>query len=182
MLSSPALQRLPPEIWQHLFLEAVSLHSTLRRRLAMLGIIWNEGGLTKSALQVRVEALVGMGCFGRQPTLTFARDIRFLRQVLDGSGFRLQYRRSPSQGYWIIDRPVLAPAIEKKLSGAFSEVSPEQAAIFARLTPAERVWQGATLSDQLRTQAAHRLMREQSNLSVAEAHREVLSRMYRLER
>jgi len=179
---SPALQRLPPVIWQQFLLEAANVHPALRRRMAMLGILWNESWLTKSALQARVEALLGMDCFGRQPALAFARDIRFLRQVLEEAGFHLKYRRSPSPGYSIVGHPALAPAIEKKLSGAFSEVSPEQAAIFARLTPAERVWQGATLSDQLRTQAARRLMQEQPDLGEAEAHREVLRRMYRLER
>lgn len=180
---SPSLQRLPFLLWESFLSEAIQLNPTLHRRMTMLGLLWNESGLTKPALQARLEVLLGPGCFGQQPTLAFARDIRFIRQVLTSAGYSLKYsRRQDNSGYWIADRPELDTTIEKKLSSAFAEVSPEQAAIFSRLTPAERVWQGATLSDQLRAQAVRRLRQVQPELDEAGAHREVLRRMYQMER
>lgn len=180
---SPSIQRLPLPVWQSFLFEAVQHHQTLQRRMTMLGILWNESGLSKPALLARVEALLGLGCFGQRSTLAFARDIRFLRQVLEAAGYRLKYSRTRENlGYWIADRPALDTALEKKMSAAFAEVSPEQATIFARLTPAERVWQGATLSDQLRAQAVRRLRQDRPDLDEAEAQREVLRRMYQVER
>lgn len=180
---SSALQHLPTHIWQHFLFAMAAQNLLVQRRLSILGILWNESGLTKPALQARVEALLGPGCFGKQPTLAFARDIRFLRQALLTAGLHLKYHRTREHpGYWIAGRPALERSLKQKMSAALSEVSPEQADIFARLTPAERVWQGATLSDQLRSQAVRRLQQEQPNLGEAEAHREVLRRMYRVER
>ena len=179
---STSLQRLPSTLFQAFLFEVTQLNPPLHRRMIMLGILWHESGLTKAALQARVEAQLGSGCFGIQPTLAFARDIRFLRQVLQEAGYQLNYRRNRGNtGYQIAGRPELEPIFEKKLHATFAEVSPEQAAIFARLTPAERVWQGATLSDQLRAQAVRRLRQEQPELDEAEAHREVMRRMYQVE-
>jgi len=133
---SPPIQRLPFSILQTFLFETVQLNPTLQRRMAILGILWNESGLTKPALQTRVEALLAPGCFGQRPTLAFARDIRFLRQVLQTAGYRLKYSRSQEKpGYRITGRPTVDPAIEKKINAAFAEVSPEQAAIFCQVDP-----------------------------------------------
>lgn len=176
------IQRLPRELFLSFLYEITQLMPSLQRRMIMLGILWHESGLTKPALQARVEAQLGSGCFGIQPTLALARDIRIIRQVLQGAGYRLKYSRKPgSAGYQITDRPGLEPILEKKLLSAVAEVSPEQAEIFALLTPAERVWQGATLSDQLLAQAVRRLRQEQPEMKEAEAQREVLRRMYQVD-
>lgn len=179
---SASFQRLPNTLGQAFIIEAMQTNPALHRRVILLGILWNESGLTKAALQARAEAMLGSGCFGLQPTLAFARDIRFLRQVLQGAGYRLKYSRSrENPGYQIGGRPSLEVAIVKKIRAAIAEVSPEQAAIFAQLNPSERIWQGATLSDQLRAQAVRRLRQEQPELDEPEAQREVLRRMYQVE-
>lgn len=151
--------------------------------MLLLSILWNESYLTREALTARVEMLAGVGCFGRQSTLTFARDIKFAREALQAVGYRLRHsRRSQNPGYYIAGRPPLHPKLEKLIQTAVAEVSPEQAAIYAQLTPAQRVQQGASMSDRLRRQAARRLMGADPELDEAAANREALRRMYQLER
>jgi len=183
MTVSSAQERVPEEVWLAVLNRTAESNLAVKRRMFLLSILWNESHLTREALTARVEALAGMGCFGRQSTLTFARDIRFVREALRTVGHRLRYsRRSQNQGYYITGRPPLHPKLEKLIQAAVAEISSEQAAIYAQLTPAQRVQQGASLSDRLRRQAAQRLIREHPELDEAAANREALRRMYQLKR
>lgn len=173
---------LPHQLIRQFMVEATHQHKVLLRRAALIGILWRESGHTKNSLQPRVEALVGAGCFGRQQTLTFARDIQFIREVLSAAGTRLQYRRSKGmEGYYLEGRPALDPTIEKKITAAINEISAKQAEVQARLTPAKRVWQGAALSDHIVDLAVNRLMERDANLTPQEAQQKVMRRIYQLE-
>jgi len=180
---SPGRSRVPAAIQQAFLIGTAESSLSIGRRLALLGVLWNESYLRQPALVARVEALLGAGCFGKRRSLTFARDVQFIREILKAEGYRLGYsRRQKRAGYYIAGRPPLDLALVKRIEAAVSEVSPEQISVYSRLTPAQRVRQGASLSDRLRRQAARRLKEENPQLGEAEANREALRRMYRLER
>ena len=179
----PGYRRLPREIWQEFLHQTARTNPPAARRMALLSLLWSESFLSRQALIARVEALSGVGCFGKHPLLTFARDIKFVRDVLKAAGHQLRYsRRTEQPGYYIPGRPLLDPHLVKVIHAAVDEVDPEQVAIYARLSPAQRMHQGASLSDYLRQQAARLIMRDNPEFDEAEANREALRRMYRSER
>ncbi|KAA3643952.1 MAG: hypothetical protein DWQ07_17705 [Chloroflexi bacterium] len=175
-------QHLPTPVQDSVLNLAADQSYPLKRRLILIGLLWRERGLHKYALIARVEAILGTGCFGKQATLTFARDIQFVRETFSQAGYALQYRRKKGHtGYAVLERPQIDEHIEKKIAAAVSEVSPEQAVVQARLSPAERVWQGASLSDLLLQQAVRLHLKSNPDLDTRSAQREVLRRMYLLE-
>lgn len=175
-------QRLPLSIKEALLDQASERNMALKRRMTLIHLMWVESRLEKAALMARTEAILGVGCFGSQAALTFARDIKFVREVFLRAGYTLRYRRKKNiAGYDLLERPNLESRIETKIMAAIQEVSSDQAAIQASLSPAERVWQGAHLSDQLVQQAIRLKLRANPDLDVGGAQREVLQRMYQLE-
>ena len=144
----PGRNRVPQKIWQKFLQQIARTNAPAARRMALLSLLWSESFLSRQALIARVEALSGAGCFGKHPLLTFARDIKFVRDVLKAAGHQLRYsRRMEQPGYYILGRPRLDPHLVKVIHATVNEVNPQQVAIYARLTPAQRMHQGASLSD-----------------------------------
>ena len=56
------------------------------RRIAMLRLIWQEAYHRREGLIIRIEDLLGRGCFGPSPQTTFQRDIAVVRQALREAG------------------------------------------------------------------------------------------------
>ena len=182
MSPNDPLQHIPIPIKGTLLNLAADQNFALKRRLVLIRLLWRESGLHKNALIARMQAILGTGCFGKTSNTYLARDIQFVREALSQAGYTLQYRRKKGHaGYAVLERPHIDEHIEKKIAAAVSEVSPEQAAVQARLSPAERVWQGAGLSDLLLQQAVRLQMKSNPTLDSRSAQREVLRRMYLLE-
>lgn len=72
-----------------------------------------------------------------------------VRQALARTGHRLAYSRERG-GYYIEGRPALDERLLRLIAGAAAEVDPRQIAIYRQLSPAQRIWQLAHLSDWLR--------------------------------
>lgn len=124
---------------------------------------------------------MGRGCFGRAADAAFRRDVCAIKSVLASAGYSLRYARRPElDGYYIPDRPPLAPEMADQIRAAMAEADRRQIEIMSRLSPAARVHQAGRLSDGLRRIAVRRLRERQPGLSLAAAHREVMHRYDRL--
>jgi hypothetical protein len=75
----------------------------------------------------------------------------------------------------------LTEEMRQEIRGACAEVDPEQMAIIARMTPAERMLKGFRLSNTSRRVAVARYRQQHPELSEAEAQRILLARYYDLE-
>jgi hypothetical protein len=149
---------IPWEVWLTQLRQLAEQDLPLARRIALLRLIWQEAYHRREGLIIRVEDLLGWGCFGPSPQAAFQRDIAVVRQVLREAGHRLLYSRQPDRpGYYIEGRPVLDEKLRRLIAGAVAEVDREQIAIYKRLKPAQRVQQLAHLSDWLRLANERRL-------------------------
>ena len=158
---------LPMHEWRPMLEALAARDLPAARRAALLRLVWRESYLPREGLIFRVEWLLGRGCFGQNPRRTFYRDMRHVRQVLAVAGHRLRYsRRRGQEGYYVEGRPLLDERLARLIAGSVAEVDPGQISIYRRLSPAQRVWQLAHLSDWLRAANLRRLHRRQ--LSQAE--------------
>jgi hypothetical protein len=153
---------------------------TTARRAALLEILWHERYLTRSQLIARIELRLGKNCFGKFAREgTFQRDMHFVRQVLKAAGYTLLYSRSKHQpGYYLQGQPALSLKLRQTLRSSATEVDQRQIDIYQRLSPADRFYQGCTISDTARKVVAYRIRQENPNLSPDEANRLALQRAY----
>lgn len=75
----------------------------------------------------------------------------------------------------------LTEEMRQEIRGACAEVDPEQMAIIARMTPAERMLKGFRLSNIARRVAVAHYRQQHSELSEADAQRILLAQYYSLE-
>lgn len=127
------------------------------RQSALARLIWREAFLTRPGLIARVQDLLGRDCFGATPRATLRRDLLRVRAMLAQTEHRLARSR---RGYFVPGRPLLDAHLQKLIAGAVAEVDPRQIAIYRRLTPAQRVWQAAHLSDWLHQANERRKQRQ----------------------
>src|SRR5690349_21320648 len=82
--------------------DAIQRDVTTARRVALLEILWDERYLTRSQLIARVELRLGKNCFGISAWEdTFYRDMRFVKQAFDMTGYQLLYSRKQARpGYY----------------------------------------------------------------------------------
>lgn len=174
-------QALPGSVWYGLLNDAWGRDPVTARRTLIIWLVWREGYLSRDGVMRRVEAVLGRLCFGKAAEATFRRDMRAVKPVLESGGFELRYTRRPgSEGYYVPERPRLAPEVAEPIRTALAEVDRHQAEITSRLSPAARLRQAARLSDGLRRIAVERLRERQPGLSPAEAQREIVRRDERL--
>ena len=154
--------------------------TTTARRVALLEILWNERYLTKSQLIARVELQLGKICFGVSAWEdTFYRDMRFVKQAFEASGYQLVYSRKKEQpGYYLEGQPALLSEFKQVLKGSAVEVDQRQIDIYRTLSFAQRFHQGCSISDTSRRVVAYRIRQENPRLSLAEANRLALERAY----
>lgn len=166
------LNDIPFDDWLTRLRETADRDLPAARRAALLRLIWEEAYHTRQGLIVRVEALLGRGCFGRAPRATFYRDMAAVRQALAEAGHKLIYsRRHDQQGYYVQGRPLLDEHLQRLIAGAVAEVDPEQMAVSRRLTPAQQYQQGRSMTELAERVATYRLRQRQPKLSEEEARR-----------
>ena len=160
--------------------DAVQRDLTTARRAALLEILWRERFLTRAQLIARVELKLGRNCFGISAWVdTFYRDIHTVKQAFKAAGHVLVYSRSKRQpGYYLEGQPALSSEFKQMLKSSASEVDQRQIDLYHRLSPADRFYQGCSISDTARNVVAYRIRQEQPELSPAEANRLALQRAY----
>ncbi len=151
----------PVEMWLTRLREIAKLDLPLARQEALLRLIWQEAYLPRQGLVASVATLLGRDCFGSNWQVTFRHDMASVRQALVEAGHRLAYSREHG-GYYIEGRPLLDEQLQRLIAGAVAEVDPRQIAIYRQLSPAQRIWQLAHLSDWLRQANERRLHRERT--------------------
>jgi hypothetical protein len=105
--------------------------------------------------------------------------MRFVKQTLEATGYRLLYSRKKEQpGYYLDGQPALSSEIKQVLKGRAAEVDQRQIDIYNKLSYAERFHQGCSISDTARKVVVYRIRQDNPRLSLAEANRMALRRAY----
>lgn len=158
--------------------DAIARDRTTARRAALLRILHQERYLTREQLIVRVEGLLGVGCFGTSAWIdTFYRDMRVVKRALHVAGYQLAYCRSMQRpGYYLRDQPPIGPDLSATLAGSVMELDPAQINIYKQLSFKQRFQQGCSISNLARQVVAHRLLQRNPQLSYLEAHRLALQK------
>jgi hypothetical protein len=160
--------------------DAIRRDITTARRVAILEMLWNERYHTRAQLIARVELRLGNNCFGVSAWEdTFYRDMRIVKQAFEAAGYRLLYSRNKQQpGYYLEGQPALSSEVKQVLKGSAAEVDQRQLNIYRTLSFAERFHQGCSISDTARQVVAYRIRQENPKLSLLEANRMALKRVY----
>ena len=170
-MSSATEFPLPVELRLALLDDAAARDIVTARRSILLRIIWQESFLSGAGLVYRTEAVVGRGSFGASAMATFRRDIRALKGLLKQAGFTLRFSRTAGRsGYYVVGRPDLAPELVTLIEAGMQDVDLKQIEMAANLSPGDRVWQAAQLSDGLFRMAVHRLQQERPDMGAREAY------------
>jgi len=172
---------LPSKAKDIIIQDAIQRDLTTARRIALLDILWHERYLTRAQLIARVEFRLGKNCFGFSAWQdTFYRDMRVVKESLKVAGFPLLYSRNRGQpGYYLQGQAALSSQFKQVLKSSAAEVDQRQIDIYHRLSPAERFYQGCSISDTARKVVAYRIRHEHPELSVHEANRRALERAYK---
>jgi len=143
-----------------------------------MNVLWQERFLTREQLKVRVEGILGQGCFGKSAWQdTFYRDMRFVKHAFQVVGFQMSYcRGSEKTGYYLINQPSIEPNLTKIIDGSVAEVDPAQIAVFRGLSLAQCFCQGCDISNTARKVVAYRIQQTNPALSQAEANHLALQR------
>lgn len=160
--------------------DAIQRDITTARRAALLECLWHERYLTRAQLIARVELQLGRNCFGISAWEDmFYRDMRFVKQAFESTGYRLQYSRNKQQpGYYLYGQPALSSGIKQVLIGSAAEVDQRQLDIYRKLSFAERFHEGCSISDTARQVVAYRIRQDNPRLSLLDANRIALQRAY----
>ena len=170
-----------PSVTKDILLQDASQRDiTTARRSALLEILWNERYLTRAQLIARVELRLGRGCFGNSAWQdTFYRDMRIVKLALDVAGYPLSYSRNKQQpGYYLHGQPALSTEFKQILKASAGEVDQRQIDIYHKLSPSDRFHQGCSISDTARKVVDYRIRQENPKLSLVEANRMALQRVY----
>ena len=172
---------LPQTAKEVLLLDAAQRDSTTARRSCLLNILWQERYLTRRHLIVRVEAVLGKGCFGDSAWEdTFYRDMRVVKRALSAAGYRLAYSRSPKHpGYYLKEQPAIGAGLSAVMEASVTEVEPDQIAVYQSLSIQDRFQLGFSISDTARNVVAYRTRKRNPELSLVEANRLVLQELYK---
>lgn len=168
--------KLPPEAAAALLQDAIRRDAATARRAALLRILLHERQLSRAQLIIRVEGLLGQGCFGAQAWQdNFYRDMRAVKNALAAAGYRLRYSRAGrSPGYYLHGQPVISAALAETLARSLREPDAAQMRIFGQMPPAARFRLGCSVTDTARDAVAYRLRQRNPALSPAEASYQAL--------
>ena len=160
--------------------DAVQRDLTTARRATLLKTLWHERFLTREQLIARLELQLGKECFGISAWQdTFYRDMHTVKLAFRAAGFTLIYSRSKSRpGYFLEGEPALSSELKQMLTSSAAEVDQRQIDIYHKLSPADRFYQGCSISDTARKVVAYRIRQENLELTVAESNRIALQRAY----
>ena len=165
------------EINAVLLADAVERDRTTARRSALVQILRHESGLRRGQLIVRVEGLLGKGCFGETAFEdTFFRDMQVVRRALQAGGYQLAYRRGSPSGYYLRGQPEISLELAAKLDGSVQELDPLQNKIFKQLSYQQRFQAGFSISNLARQIVANRIHQRNPQISPVEANRLALAK------
>lgn len=172
-----AFDRWPRKAIEALLQDASQRDRTTARRVCLFNILWQERFLTSQHLIVRVEVVLGKGCFGDAAVEdTFYRDMKVVKSAIMAAGHNLVYSRSSARpGYYLRGQPALAAELELAVDGSIAEVSRAQIDIYRQLNAVQRFRQGCSISDTARDVVVYRIRQRDPALSVADAQRMALS-------
>lgn len=161
---------LPQKSLDILLQDAMRRDLSTARRMEMLALLLNERYLTREQIMTRVEGRLGAGCFGCAAWEdTFYRDLRVVKEALRAAGYVLKYSRSRAErnraGYYLEGEPPVSAALTDQLQRSIAETDPRQIDIFRRLTPAERVRMGCSVTDAATGAAAYRIRHNRPELT-----------------
>lgn len=157
--------------------DAIGRDRTTARRSALARILLHENGLSRDQLIVRVEGLLGKGCFGGPAFQdTFFRDLQVVKRALHAAGYQLAYRRGSSPGYYLRGQPEISSELAAKLDGCVQEIDPAQHRIFKQLSYQQRFQTGCSISNLARQVVANRIRQRNPLFSPAEANRLALAK------
>ncbi len=144
---------IPQKALETLLQDALARDLVTSRRAHLLKILLHERYLSRQQLSVRIEGLLGKGCFGEAAWEdSFYRDMRIVKKALQAAGYRLKYsRRAARPGYYLHQQPAVSTELAATLAHSVAEVDPAQIRIWQRMPPAERFRLGCSITD-----AAHR--------------------------
>ena len=144
---------IPKKALETLLQDALARDLVTSRRAHLLKILLHERYLSRQQLSVRIEGLLGKGCFGEAAWEdSFYRDMRIVKKALQAAGYRLKYsRRAARPGYYLHQQPAVSTELAATLAHSVAEVDPAQIRIWRRMPPAERFRLGCSITD-----AAHR--------------------------
>ena len=168
-----AIMDISPAALEVLLEDAIIRDRTTGRRTALVKILLQERYLTREQLIVRVEGLLGKGCFGDSAWVdTFSRDMQVVKRALRAAGYQPAYGRSLRQtGYYLRNQPSIGSDLSATLEGCVAEVDPSQIAILKQLSIQQRFQQGCSISNLACQVVANRIRQREPELSLAEAHR-----------
>lgn len=162
---------LPPKVLEVLLQDTVNRDTTTARRTNLVKILLHERYLTRQQLIVRVEGLLGKGCFGASAWQNvFFRDMQTVKKALKAAGYQLAYSRSPVRpGYYLHGQPAVSAELYKTLKQIISEIDPNQIKIISKLTPAERYFLGSSITDAALSAVTFVTQQRHPNLTLKEA-------------
>lgn len=164
---------IPPAALNVLLDDAITREKRTARRAALLNIFMHERYLTREQLVVRVEGMLGRGCFGDSAWIdTFYRDMKVVKRAFMAAGYQIDYSRSLQRpGYYLQDRPAISSDLSAILDGSIADVDRSQIAIFKRLSYRQRFHQGCSISNLAHQVVANRIRGRNPKLSLEEAYR-----------
>lgn len=170
----------PPYAQKALLQDASTRDRTTARRVVLLEILWHERYLNREQLIARVDSVLGRNAFGKSAWEdTFYRDLHAVKLAFRAAGYHLDYRRNkPHSGYYLVGEPPVSAEVSTELAGAAAELDQVQMGIFRKMSPAERAYLGASISDAAREAVAYRILHQKPGMTPDEANRLALQRAY----
>jgi hypothetical protein len=162
---------IPPRSAAALLADFIARDGATARRTLLVKILLQERYLTRQQLIVRVEGVLGNGCFGASAWEdVFYRDMTVVKKALAAAGFRLGYSRSTAHpGYFFYGQPKVSVEFAELLRCSAAEVTPAQIAIFSRMSMADRFRLGCSATDTARNAVAYRIRQQHPSTSPQEA-------------
>jgi hypothetical protein len=149
---------LPKKSLETLLEDALGRDIVTARRTNLLKILLHERYLSREQLIVRIEGLLGKGCFGSGAWEDiFFRDMHIVKKALQAADYRLKYSRKASRpGYYLDQQPAVSAELAEILAHSVAEVDPAQIRIWRQMPPAERFRLGCSITDAARQAVAYR--------------------------
>ena len=119
------------------------------RRKLLLRFLYNERYLTRRGLSCRLELVPGAYCTSWDLSwIVFVFDMWLVRKAFRAADYKLAYSwTGERQGFYLRGEGDLSPEFLRTIQGAVAKVDPRQVEITRRLTPAQRVQQGCSITD-----------------------------------
>lgn len=114
----------------------------------MMETLWHERHLTREKLIIRVEMMLGRGCFGAHPEATFRSDFEVVRQAFKEQGLLLGYsRKRACPGYYVVGQGRVSEELSRTIQAAIAELDDKQIENIKKLSPVEKTRLGISITD-----------------------------------